>query len=448
MGKYKPYPEYKSSGVEWLREVPEKWSVKRLKFAVPDVTVGVVVNPSTYFDDNGKIPFLRGVDVERDSICLRKVKYITEESNEYLAKSQLFEGDLVSIRVGYPGVTAVVPSELDGANCASLLVIRKPHELPSRLLCYQINSQVGIEQIRLLQQGAAQEQINVSDVVNYFVVCPPVDEADIITAFLDHETAKIDRLIEKQEKLIELLKEKRQAVISHAVTKGLNPDAPMKDSGVEWLGEVPEHWEVKPLGYLGVCQNGINIGADSFGSGFPFVSYGDVYKNRILPVQVSGLVESTVDDRKRYSVEAGDVFFTRTSESVEEIGFVATCFKSIPDATFAGFLIRFRPDTRELLKEFSAFYFSSQLLRAFFVKEMNLVTRASLSQDLLKRLSVPIPSREEQEGIAGYLEKKDALFSKLLAKAEGAISTLKERRTALISAAVTGKIDVRDWNKD
>jgi type I restriction enzyme S subunit len=274
---------------------------------------------------------------------------------------------------------------------------------------------------------------------------PVVDEQVAIAAFLDNETAKIDALIEKQQRLIELLKEKRQAVISHAVTKGLNPNAPMKDSGVEWLGELPAHWQIKSLRYLGNCQNGINIGAEYFGSGYPFVSYGDVYRNDTLPIQVEGLVQSTHNDREIYSVRTGDILFTRTSETVDEIGFSAACLQTLENATFAGFLIRFRPNTTEVAVNFAKHYFRSTLMRSYFVQEMNLVTRASLSQDLLKRLPVPLPPENEQLEIAEYLDAKSRVFSKLTSNAETAIQLLKERRTALISAAVTGKIDVRDW---
>ncbi|ATA22475.1 restriction endonuclease subunit S [Gibbsiella quercinecans] len=219
----------------------------------------------------------------------------------------------------------------------------------------------------------------------------------------------------------------------------------MKDSGVEWLGEVPDHWAIKPLRYLGDCQNGINIGAEAFGSGFPFVSYGDAYKNRVLPDNGSGLVQSTAEDRKKYSLLRGDVLFTRTSETIEEIGFASACIKSIENACFAGFLIRFRPESSDLCVEYSKYYFSNQLLRIFFTKEMNLITRASLSQDLLKMMPVVIPPVDEQEKIAELLDNISEKFDQLQLLGEEQIKYLQERRTALISAAVTGKIDVRDW---
>ena len=293
--------------------------------------------------------------------------------------------------------------------------------------------------------GGLRQSMKFDDMRRLPVLVPSLPEQTQIAAFLDHETAKIDALIAKQQRLIALLEEKRQAVISHAVTKGLNPDAPLRPSGIDWLGDIPAHWEVKRLRNIGSCQNGINIGAEFFGSGYPFVSYGNVYKNDTLPYAVEGLVRSTHADRISYSVKVGDVFFTRTSETVDEIGFASTCLQEIEDATFAGFLIRFRPVEGVLDARFSRYFFRMNLFRIFFVKEMNLVTRASLSQDLLKKLPVLLPPIDEQERIAEYLEAKSMAFEKLTENAQAAMALLKERRTALISAAVTGKIDVRDW---
>lgn len=156
-------------------------------------------------------------------------------------------------------------------------------------------------------------------------------------------------------------------------------------------------------------------------------------------------VPSTEKDRISYSVRRGDVIFTRTSETLEEIGLASTCLMDIEDATFAGFLIRFRPFASVLHPEFSKYYFRSSKLRFFFVNEMNIVTRASLSQELLKKLPVLLPPIEEQIKIAKKLHEQEVIFEKLIENAFNAIQLMQERRTALISAVVTGKIDVRGW---
>ena len=231
-------------------------------------------------------------------------------------------------------------------------------------------------------------------------------------------------------------------LIHRAVTRGLDPDVPMKDSGVEWIGEVPGHWGVRPLRYLGKCQNGVSKGAEYFGSGFPFVSYSDVYKNIALPEQIDGLAMSSDSDRELYSVEEGDVFFTRTSEVVEETGLASTCLRTIKDATFAGFLIRFRPKKGFLFKGFSKYYFRSRTHREFFTKEMNLVIRASLSQELLKRMPVLLPPIREQKQIAEFLDSKCNEIYAATSRTKEQILKLKELKTTLIDAAVTGKVKV------
>ena len=216
----------------------------------------------------------------------------------------------------------------------------------------------------------------------------------------------------------------------------------MKDSGVEWIGEVPEHWEVRKLGALGTTINGVSNDSTYFGRGYPFVSYSDVYKNYALPVEVEGLAKSSISERKFFSVQEGDVFFTRTSETVEEIGYTSTCLKTIPDAVFAGFLIRFRPKAGCLDKNFSKYYFRAQIHRFYFVKEMNLVIRASLSQQLLKGLLVLLPPLIEQSAIASYLNKKTFEIDNLINNCQRQISLLQERKQIIINEVVTGKVRV------
>lgn len=210
-----------------------------------------------------------------------------------------------------------------------------------------------------------------------------------------------------------------------------------KDSGVQWLGEIPSHWECVRLKNLGTCQNGVSKGGDYFGEGFPFVSYSDAYKNIVLPTTVQGLARSSEDDRVAYSVEKGDVLFTRTSETIDEIGFASTCLETIKDSVFAGFLIRFRPNTCSIIPEYYKYYFRSMHLRKFFTKEMNIVTRASLSQQLLGQLKVLIPSINEQKSISLYLDRKCNELDEWLSKKQMEVEHLLELKQRIIADAVT-----------
>ena len=224
--------------------------------------------------------------------------------------------------------------------------------------------------------------------------------------------------------------------------------ADMKDSGVEWLGQIPRHWGVKRLRYIGICQNGISKSGEFFGHGFPFVTYKDVYSSFILPNIPTGLIESTKEEQDIYSVKKGDIFFTRTSETVEEIAFSSICMESIKNSTFAGFLIRFRLITKDILPEFSKYYFFSGNNRNYFTKELNLVTRASLNQDLLKNMYVLIPSLDEQQNIASYLDDKCSKIDDIIAEARTSIEEYKKWKASVIYEAVTKGLDPHAEMKD
>lgn len=216
---------------------------------------------------------------------------------------------------------------------------------------------------------------------------------------------------------------------------------PMKDSGVEWIGKIPSDWVINKLGFLGSLQNGISKSGDEFGFGLPFVSYGDVYNNFQLPSIPSGLVNSTKNDRLLYSVKRGDVFFTRTSETADEIGIASTNLNDILDATFSGFLIRFRPRRGILEPSFSKYYFRSDIGKLFMVGEMNLVTRASLGQNLLKKYPVLLPPIQEQLVIANFLDEETKKLDDAKSLLQQQIEKLKEYRKSLIWETVTKGLD-------
>ena len=276
------------------------------------------------------------------------------------------------------------------------------------------------------------------------VPVPEYAEQERIAAFLNAECAEIDAVLEKTRASIEEYKKLKQAVITQAVTKGIRGDRPMKDSGIEWIGDIPESWEVSSVRYIGQLQNGISKGGEFFGKGFPFVSYGDVYKNYELPHSVSGLIDTTEDERATYSVEYGDIFFTRTSETIEEVGFSCVCKRSIPNATFAGFIIRLRPfcADEKILTDYAKYYFRGEHIRAYLVKEMNLVTRASLGQTLLKGMSVIVPPKSVQKEIAEYLDDKCADIDALVAKKQQYLTEIENYKKSLIYEYVTVKKEV------
>ncbi len=207
----------KDSGVEWLGEIPAHWNLKPLKHVSPEITVGVVVNPSKYVREEG-VPFLYGSDISEGRIVTDTVRRMSTQDSRRLSKSRLWAGDLVCVRVGAPGVTSVVPPQLSGANCASVLIVRQAGSFNSQWLCYAMNSRLVRFQVELVQYGAAQEQFNVAHAVGFVVPSGPLSEQRLIAEFLDRETARIDALIAKTRQAIDLLNEFRTTLISAAVT--------------------------------------------------------------------------------------------------------------------------------------------------------------------------------------------------------------------------------------
>jgi type I restriction enzyme S subunit len=435
------YEEYKDSGVRWLGEMPISWTPKRLKHISPFIAVGIVVNPSTYVSDDG-LPFIYGGDIRDGIIDYENSRRISPDSSDANAKTKLEVGDVLTVRVGAPGVTAVVPKECEGGNCASVMLVRKG-KFDSRWLCYVMNTPVVRNQVEVVQYGAAQKQFNIEHAVNFWLPLPPLPEQKTIASFLDTETSKIDSLVSEQRRLIELLKEKRQAVISHAVTKGLNPSVPMKDSGIQWLGDVPEGWEVRRVKTVtSFVTSGPRGWSERIAEeGSLFIQSGDLNDTLQIEFENSKRVQVSDDaETTRTQLFDGDVVICVTGAKT---GNVAVCF-AVPETAYVNqHLCLVRPNDT-MLPMFLGILLKCDLGRTYFdLSQYGL--KQGLSLEDVKEAPVLVPPIEEQRIIVDFLEAETAKSDSLIAQAERAIELLQERRTALISAAVTGKIDVREF---
>lgn len=432
----------KDSGVEWIGQIPEDWEIRKIKNQFIIYTGNSIPDSEkeNYCDSEDAIPYIptKEIDTSTSKINYENGMYIKKGDNAF--KVAPVGSVLMCIEGGSAGKKiAYVEQDVCFVN---KLCCFNPKEINSRYAYYYLKSASFNAEFNLHISGLI-GGVSQSEIKEFVVVLPQITEQQKIADFLDEKVGEIDTLIAKTKESIEEYKRYKQAVITEAVTKGLDRTVPMKNSKNNYIGKIPVHWNEKKLRFLGVCQNGISKSAEYFGTGYPFISYGDVYRNFALPEQGSGLIESSETDRDIYSVKRGDVFFTRTSETIEEVGFTSTCLKTVDNATFAGFIIRFRPNSEEeLLPEFSKYYFRSDIHRKFFVKEMNLVTRASLSQELLKKLPVLLPSIKEQEEIAKYLDEKCGEIDALIAKKEAFIKEMEDYKKSLIYEYVTGKKEV------
>lgn len=439
MGKYKPYPEYKDSGVEWLGDVPGHWELVRTKNLLKREQRAIR-------DSDGIVTAFRDGEVTLRS--KRRTQGFTNALKE-IGYQGVRVGDLlVHAMDGFAGAIGVSDSE---GKCSPVCSVCTPicservvTNYYGRLLRHMAISGY----ITALAKGIRERstEFRYNELQELWVVCPSKTEQTRIAAFLDYETAKIDRLIEKQEKLIELLKEKRQAVVSHAVTKGLNLDAPMKDSGIEWLGEVPEHWKISELRHHTKWLGGGTPSKDKlvyWDGDIPWVSPKD------MKVEC---IEKTLDQITEQAVaESSVIKIPKDNILIVVRGMILA--RTVPVA-IAGCNLTINQDMKALLPaqnllgKFLLYYLLGSRQRLFDLVEEAAHGTKCLRTELARRLEIVIPPLAEQSALILEIEKRRIRLSDLINKAGDAIQLLKERRTALISAAVTGKIDVRGWNKD
>lgn len=426
----KTYDTYKDSGIKWLGTIPANWRIEKGKHVLS------VLSKPVLQDDDVVTCFRDGEVVLRNE---RRTEGFTMSDKE-IGYQHIDKGDIVIHGMdGFAGSIGI--SKSTGKGSPVLVVCNPIKDNPSYLVYYLrilANTNVFLALSTGIRQRSCDLKWNKISVLPFPL--PSLPEQRTITTYLDEKCGEIDTLISLQEEMISELQAYKQSVITEAVTKGLDSNVPMKDSGVEWIGMIPEGWKIQRLRTLGNCQNGISKGGEYFGDefDFPFVNYTDAYKNIDVPYP-EGRANSTEEDRKQYSLIEGDILFTRTSETIDEIGYASTCTQTIPNAVFSGFLIRFRPTGKELYYGFSKYYFRSSIHRAFFVKEMNLVTRASLSQNLLKNLPTLIPPLSEQQAIASYLDEKISQIDSLIALKQEKITELKDYKKSIIYEYVTGK---------
>lgn len=444
--QYKPYPAYKPSGVEWLGDVPEHWRVGQLGH-YSRVQSGLTLGKTYDRDDLVARPYLRVANVQDGFVDLAEVTEVRLPRSE-VGRYELLAGDVLMTEGGdfdKLGRGCVWSGEVQGCLHQNHVFAVRPDSgrlLPAFLAALTASATGRHYFTSTSQQSTNLATTSRTKVKAFPILLPPLPEQRAIADFLDRETGRIGALIGKKRRLIELLEEKRSALISHAVTKGLDPDAPMKDSGIEWLGQIPAHWEVRKLSFLSRIGNGSTPSRENplyWDDGdYPWlnssvVNYRPVRaaEEFVTPLALRECHLPAVPPR---SILVGITGQGKTRGMSTLLTYEATVNQHVAYITPHG-----RSATADFLCwELTAAY---SILRD--ISDGAGSTKGALTCEQLGQFRLAIPPLSEQESIAGYLGQKLARLDVLVSKNREAIDKLQEYRTALVSAAVTGKVDVR-----
>ena len=437
--RYNPYPEYKHSGVERMGEIPAHWQVKKVTrlFSIGSGTTPPTSNPEYY---GGGIAWVTTSEL-RESVVTSTEKTISEEAVGSFPALDLYPVGSVAVAmygatIGRLGILGI-PATVNQACC----VFSEPNGLDVWFWFYWL--QCRRQYLISMSYGGGQPNLSQEILKSIRVPLPSLDEQRAIAGFLDRETAKIDSLVAKMERLIELLQEKRSALISRAVTKGLDPNVPMKDSGVEWLGEIPAHWEVQRL----------KRGAKLNPTASEVRHVPRTTEVSFVPMeainQYGGLDLSQT--KSLADVAEGYTFF-RDGDVV--IAKITPCFENWKGSITTGLAngVAFGTTELHVLRCSSQidvhFMFYLTLVDSFRQLGESEMYGAGgqkrVPESFVSNFLHPLPPIVEQRAVAGFLDRETAKIDTLIAKVREAIDRLKELRTALISAAVTGTIDVRE----
>ena len=439
----KEYEETKTSVVQWAGKIPAHWKVQRIGYLFRESAQRASTNTELDYPILS-VSIHDGIsDKEMDEDEMdRKV---TRSDDRSLYKV-VQDNDLAynMMRAWQGGFGA---AQVNGLISPAYVVCKPRTSLPSKFFELLLRTPTAVTELKRFSRGITDFRLRLywDDFKKIEVAVPPANEQQQILKFLDYETAKIDALIEKQQQLIALLGEKRQAVISHAVTKGLNPDAPMRDSGVEWIGRIPEHWRTPSVYARYNAVLGKMYDENKLTGLHPIVYLRNADVNwDSINIDSLPVIDVAPHELERFTVMKGDLLIC---EGGAGIGQTAIWQGELEKCAFQKALHRLRPLDSDLENPRFFYYCMRFVIETGYVLAGGTATIPHLTGEQLRKYRFPCPPKHEQDGIVSHLDRLSERFNKIEALATDAVELLQERRTALISAAVTGKIDVRVWKR-
>lgn len=432
------YDSYKPSGVKWLGEIPSHWEMKRWRFLMSENTT-----KNTNCKERLQLQFrygdiVRKTNQSEESDVLDTIsKYTIVELDDIMINGLNLNYDFISQRVAQVQERGVITS--------AYISLRPTEIANSRYFTYFLKSMDAKKMFHGMGTGI-RLTLSYNELKNQFIPHPPITEQTAIVNYLDTATAKIDAAIAQQQKMIDLLNERKQIIINRAVTKGLNPNAKMKDSGVEWIGEVPEHWEVNKFKNLYKTRTGITFTkAELVEFGERVISYGQIHSKEnwrasVNPDLIRYIPKSLTEGKSGALAEKGDFLFADTSEDFEGCG--NNVYIDTDEPIYAGYHTILAKCNNNQCGAYLAYLFASTKWRGQIRSMVNGVKVYSITQSIINNASVILPSIDEQKAIADYIKNRVIVIDKAIKSHNQKISLLQERKQIVINEVVTGKVKV------
>ena len=447
----KQYDNYKPSGVEWLGEIPRHWEVKRVKDVIAKIGSGVTPKGGSEVYVEKGITFLRSQNVYDDGLRLDDVSFITEETNSNMKNSQLRPFDiLINITGASIARTCIVPENLKKANINQHIIYLRIKKRQVDFLSNYIKSPSIKDYIMLVQAGTSKEALNMGQTLNIPILLPPRTEQTDIAHYLDQKTTAIDRKIDLLEKKIDRYQALRKSLINETVCRGLDKSVKLKDSGIEWIGQVPEHWQPVRLKDIGFLYSGLSgKSGDDFNqednlNNRGFIPFTNIANNIYLDKNQLGTV-IVFDNEKQNQVRKNDLFFLMSSEGYADIGKTAVLADEIKETYLNSFCKGFRISNKNNDSYFINYLLLSPNYRHSMIVEGKGFTRINLKMEKVNDYFIYTPpSKAEQTAIATYLDDKTQKIDPIISNIKKQIEVLKELRKTLINDVVTGKIRVNN----
>ncbi len=450
----KKYPKYKNSGIPWLGEIPDEWAIIKLTGVCRFVRGNSSFKKDELLSNGTYVALQYGKTYKIDEVDEEYKFYVNDE---FYKDSQIVNyGDIIFISTSET-IEDLGHSAFYRRNDLGLLggeqMLLKPNKNTVNEKYLYYSSKVFSKELQKYGKGVKVYRFNRNDLKTIYTTIPTIKEQTAIANFLDYKLEKIDRFISKKKQLIELLDEQKAAILNQAVTKGLNPNAQMKPSGIEWLGDIPEHWEVRKLKYLMVYFKGFAFKSEDFSdNGIPIIKVSNIKNGVIKKLTTYIAFDNQRDEFESVRLYRGDIIISTVGSKPEMLNSAVGQIGIIDDYLNKSYLNQntmcIRPIKNAINEDFARYFLMSKYMRASFDSiSLYIVNQAYLLVDEIMNIKVVIPNITKQQQIVNYIETETTKIEKIISTIEKEIALVEEYKTALIAEAVTGKIDVRKWSE-